>query len=93
MTKKQLIDCIAKESDLTKKEITQTVDQLFAAIEASLNDGEAVQISGFGTFCVKEKAAYVGRNPKTNEPVNIPASKRATFSAGKALKDKLNAAR
>ena len=91
MTKKQLIDRISKKSDGTKKEIAQTVDLLLAVIEDALIHGEDVQISGFGSFSVKEKAEYTGRNPKTNQPVQVPPSKRVTFSAGKTLKEKLNA--
>ena len=90
MTKTQLIDQIAKESDLTKKQVVQTVDAFLEAIEAALMAGEAVQLSGFGIFSVKEKAAYTARNPKTNQPVEIPASKRLGFTVSKTLKDRLN---
>ncbi len=90
MTKTQLIDKIAQESDLTKKQVAQTVDATIAAIEAALIAGESVQFLGFGTFAVKEIAAHNGRNPRTGETVEIAASRRATFTASKALKDKLN---
>ncbi len=90
MTKTQLIDKIAKENDLTKKQVAQIVDATFAAIESSLVAGESVQIAGFGNFTVKEIAAHNGRNPRTGEVVQIAACRRAGFSAGKALKDKLN---
>jgi len=92
MTKTQLIDKIAKENELTKKEVAAVVDAWIAAVEETLAAGENIQIAGFGSFAVKEIAAHMGRNPRTNEAVQIPASRRVTFSAGKALKDKLNEA-
>ena len=90
MNKTQLIDKIAKENDLTKKQVAVTVDALIAAIGDALATGESVQFLGFGTFSVKEIAAHNGRNPRTGEVVEIAASRRPTFSASKALKDKLN---
>ncbi len=90
MTKTQLIDQAAKASGMTKKELTQAYDALMGAVEGALLAGESVQLSGFGIFAVKEQAARTGRNPKTGEAVTIAASRRATFSASKTLKDKLN---
>ena len=90
MTKTQLIDKIAKENDLTKKQVAETVDALIAAIGDALATGESVQFLGFGTFSVKEIAAHNGRNPRTGEVVEIAASRRPVFSASKTLKDKLN---
>ena len=92
MTKTQLIDKIAKENEMTKKQVAEVVDVWIAAVEETLAAGENIQIAGFGSFTVKEIAAHMGRNPRTNEAVEIPASRRVTFSAGKALKDKLNEA-
>ena len=92
MTKTQLIEKIAKENEMTKKQVAAVVDAWIAAVEETLAAGENIQIAGFGSFAVKEIAAHTGRNPRTNEPVEIPASRRVTFSAGKALKDKLNEA-
>ena len=92
MTKTQLIDKIAKATDLTKKQAAEAVDALLATATDTLVAGENIQIAGFGTFAVKEIAAHTGRNPRTNEPVEIPATRRVTFSAGKTLKDKLNEA-
>ena len=92
MTKTQLIDKIAKENEMTKKQVAAVVDAWIAAVEETLAAGENIQIAGFGSFAVKNIAAHTGRNPRTNEAVEIPASRRVTFSAGKALKDKLNEA-
>ena len=92
MTKTQLIDKIAKENELTKKQAAQIVDSVFDAMEEALIAGESVQIFGFGAFAVKEKAAYTGRNPRTGEAVEIAASRKVSFSPSKALKDKLNEA-
>lgn len=90
MTKTQLIDQIAKETGLTKKNVGEVVDAVFASMANSLAAGEAVQIAGFGNFAVKERAARAGRNPKTGETIQIAASRAAAFSPAKALKDKLN---
>lgn len=92
MTKTQLIDKIAKDTELTKKQAAEAVDAFLAAATEAFVAGEGIQIAGFGSFAVKEIAAHTGRNPRTNEPVEIPATRRVTFSAGKALKDKLNEA-
>ena len=90
MNKTQLIDKIAKENNLTKKQVAETVDAMIAAIGDALVAGDSVQFLGFGTFSVKEIAAHNGRNPRTGEVVQIAASRRPAFSASKALKDKLN---
>ena len=89
--KKQLITKAAKISGMTKKDTAKAMDALLAAIEDSLLNGEEVQLCGFGSFSVKEFAAHMGRNPKTNQEIEVPASKRLVFSASKVLKDKLNA--
>lgn len=90
MTKKQLIELAAKESGITKKALTEAYDALMKATEDTLVAGESVQLAGFGAFSVKNQAACVRRNPRTNEPLEIPASRRLTFSASKTIKDKLN---
>ena len=91
MTKTQLVDKIAKDTELTKKQGAEAVDAMIAAMQDALAAGESVQLVGFGGFSVKEVAARTGRNPKTNETVEIPASRRVTFSASKTLKEKVNA--
>ena len=90
MTKTQLIDKIAKDTELTKKQAAEAVDAMIAAMQDALVAGDGVQLVGFGGFSVKEVAARTGRNPRTNEVVEIPASRRVTFSASKTLKDKVN---
>ena len=90
MTKTQLIDKIAKDSGLTKKNVGEVVDALFASMADALAAGESVQIAGFGNFTAKDRPARAGRNPKTGETIQIAASRAAAFSAAKALKDKLN---
>lgn len=87
MNKTQLIDVVATKTGLKKKEADAAVAATFEAIAEALKAGDKVQLIGFGTFEVKERAARDGRNPKTGETMTIAASKRPVFSAGKALKD------
>lgn len=89
MNKTQLIEAVAKESNLKKKEAEAAVNALLTTIETALREGEKVQIVGFGTFEVKNREAHQGRNPATGESIMIPASKHPSFTAGKALKDAL----
>lgn len=91
MNKTQLIDVVAKETQMKKKDAEVAVDAVFAAISAALADGDKVQVIGFGTFEAKEQAAREGRNPMTGEKISIAACKRPAFSASQALKDKVNA--
>lgn len=91
MNKTQLIDVVAKEISIKKKDAEAAVDAVFGAISAALADGDKVQIIGFGTFEAKEQAAREGRNPATGEKITIAACKRPAFSASQALKDKVNA--
>ena len=90
MNKTQLIEVVARESGLKKKDAETAVNAVLAAVENALADGEKVQIAGFGTFEVKARAERVGRNPATREEIVIPASKHPAFTAGKALKEKVN---
>ena len=90
MNKTQLIEVVARESGLKKKDAECAVNAVLNAVENALAEGEKVQIAGFGTFEVKERAERVGRNPATREEIVIPASKHPAFSAGKALKEKIN---
>lgn len=91
MNKTELIEIVAKEADLKKKDADAAVTAVLNAIEKALVDGEKVQLIGFGTFEVKDRAAKTGRNPATGEAIDIAASKQIKFSAGKTLKDKINA--
>lgn len=90
MNKTQLIDVVAKETQMKKKEAEAAVEAVFAAITSALADGDKVQIIGFGTFEAKVQAAREGRNPMTGEKISIAACKRPAFSASQALKDKVN---
>lgn len=90
MTKTNLIDIVAEKTGLKKKEADAAVSAVFAALKDALAAGEKVQLVGFGTFDVKERAERQGRNPFTGEAMTIAASKRVTFSAGKTLKDQIN---
>jgi len=90
MNKTQLIDVVALKADLKKKDAEAAVNAITEAIAEALKAGDKVQLVGFGTFEVKERAAREGRNPKTGETITIAASKHPAFSAGKALKDAVN---
>ena len=87
MNKAELINSVAASADVSKKEAEAVVSATFDAITAALKDGDKVQLVGFGSFEVKKRAARVGRNPKTKESIEIPASVVPVFKAGKALKD------
>ena len=90
MNKTQLIDVVATKTGLTKKAAEAAVNAVNEAITEALKAGDKVQIIGFGTYEVKERAAREGRNPKTGETITIAASKHPAFTAGKALKDSVN---
>lgn len=87
MNKTELIARVAEISELTKKDATKAVDAVFEAISDALQQGDKVQIIGFGNFETRERAARKGRNPQTGEEIDIAASKVPAFKAGKALKD------
>ena len=87
MNKAELINAVAEKAALSKKGSEAAVNAALEAITAALADGEKVQLVGFGSFEVKKREERVGRNPKTNEEIKIPASKVPAFKAGKALKD------
>ena len=87
MNKTELIAAVAEKTGLTKKDAERVVSATFETITATLAGGERVQISGFGIFDVKCRDARMGRNPRTKEAVQIPATRLPAFKAGKALKD------
>jgi len=87
LNKSDLVSAVAVKADMSKKDAEKVVTQVFQVIEESLAANEKVQLVGFGTFEVKERAERIGRNPQTKESITIPASKIPTFKAGKALKD------
>ena len=90
MNKTELIAAAAERSGMTKKDTEQVISAAFDVIIAQLQKGEKVQISGFGTFEMKERKERVGRNPHTGEAVQIPASKVPTFKVSSTLKDKIS---
>jgi len=87
MNKTELINAVAESSDLSKKDAGKAVDAVFETVMDTLGESEKVQIIGFGTFEVRDRAARKGRNPQTGEEIEIPASKVPAFKAGKALRD------
>ena len=90
MTKKDLVTKVSAEANVDKKVCEAVINGVLDAITEALKAGDKVQIIGFGTYEVKERAAREGRNPKTGETITIAASKTPAFSAGKALKDAIN---
>ena len=90
MTKADLIAAIADDTGLSKKDSETALGSVINAITNSLKDGNDVRLVGFGTFSVSARAATTGRNPRTGEAIQIPASKRPTFKAGKELKEAVN---
>ena len=87
MNKNELIAAVAEKAELSKKDAEAAVTAVVDAITESLCQGEKVQLVGFGSFEVKERAARTGKNPATGAEIEIPASKAPVFKAGKALKD------
>lgn len=91
MNKTELVAAIADEAGLSKKDAEKALKAFTDVVTEELKKGEKVQLVGFGTFEVSERAAREGRNPKTGETMPIAASKSPKFKAGKALKDMVNA--
>mgnify|MGYP003500136676 FL=1 len=90
MNKSDLIDKVTVSTELNKASALRAVEAVFDIISQTLKNGEAVTLSGFGTFTVSSRAARNGRNPRTGETIAIPASRSPRFKAGKGLKDALN---
>ncbi|EIT68802.1 MULTISPECIES: HU family DNA-binding protein [Hydrocarboniphaga] len=87
MNKAELIQAVADKADLSKADATRALDAMILVIGKALKKKDKVALVGFGTFQVRERAARVGRNPKTGAALKIKASKTPSFKAGKALKD------
>ena len=87
MNKTELIAAVAEKTGLTKKDAERVINATFETITASLVKGDKVQVSGFGGFEVKAREARVGRNPRTKETIQIPATRLPVFKASKTLKD------
>lgn len=86
MTKKDLVDLVARKASLTNKAARESVQAMLDGVRDALKRGEKVVLTGFGTFSVRSRAARKGRNPRTGEVINIAARKTPGFTAGKALK-------
>ena len=87
MNKAELISNVAEKTDLSKKEAEKAVSAVLASIEEAMAKGDKVQLVGFGTFEIRERAARKGRNPQTGDEINIAAARVPVFKAGKALRD------
>ena len=90
MNKTELVAAIAEKAGLSKKDAEGAVKAFTDTVAEQLKAGEKIQLVGFGTFEVAERAARTGKNPQTGEAIKIPASKAPKFKAGKALKDVVN---
>ncbi len=89
MNKSELIEKVAQEAGLTKKDTEKAVNKVFEVISDELAKGEKIQLIGFGTFETRERAAREGRNPSTGEVIQIEATRIPAFKAGKSLKEKV----
>lgn len=87
MNKAELINAAAEKAGLSKKDTEAVLNSIIEVISDALAEGDKVQLVGFGAFEVKDRAERTGRNPKTKEPIKIPASKVPVFKPGRALKD------
>jgi len=87
MNKSELVDAVATQAELSKQDAKKAVEALFETISNTLAKEEKIQLIGFGTFEVRERAARTGRNPQTGEEMTIPASKVPAFKPGKELKE------
>ena len=87
MNKADLVSAVAEKTGMSKKDSEKAVNAAFDTITEALAAGDKVQLVGFGAFEVKERGARIGRNPKTKEEIEIPASRVASFKVGKALKE------
>ena len=90
MNKNDLISSVASGAGTSKADATKAVDAVFDAITSALRRSDDVRLVGFGTFSVANRKATTGRNPRTGEPIQIPASRQPKFKAGKGLKDAVN---
>lgn len=87
MNKTELVNAVATKSELTKQNSKKAVEALFETISNTLTQEEKIQLVGFGTFEIRERAERTGRNPQTGEEMTIPASKAPAFKPGKELKE------
>lgn len=90
MTKAELVEEVARAAELTKKDAERLVEIVFESVIETLNQGEKIELRGFGSFRVRARGARRGRNPKTGAPVDIPAKRVPYFKPGKELKELIN---
>ena len=90
MNKNELVAPGALNTGLSKADAAKAVDGVFSTVTGALQQGEDVRLVGFGTFSVVNRKASMGRNPRTGEPIHIPASRQPKFKAGKGLKQSVN---
>jgi DNA-binding protein HU-beta len=90
MNKKELVDVVAKKTGAKKKDVKKIIDATIESIKEALEKGQKVQLVGFGSFEVREAAARKGVNPRTKQPIQIPARKVPKFKAGKDLKKRVS---
>lgn len=90
MNKADLIGSMAEKSDLSKKDTEKALNAFIESVEEAMVKGDKVQLVGFGSFEVRQRAERKGRNPQTKDEITIPASKSPIFKVGKALKDMVN---
>ena len=90
MNKNDLVASVASDSGLSKSDATRAVEAVFESITGALKGGTEVRLVGFGTFSITNRKASIGRNPRTGEQIQIPASKQPKFKAGKRLKEAVN---
>ena len=90
MNKNDLVAAVANDAGLSKADAARAVDSVFDSITGALKTGGDVRLVGFGTFSITNRKASIGRNPRTGEQIQIPASKQPRFKAGKGLKDAVN---
>ena len=93
MNKTELVAAMAEKAELSKKDSEKALKAFIDVVSEELQKGEKIQLVGFGTFEVAERAARTGQNPQTGKAIEIPASKAPKFKAGKALKDTVNSAK
>ena len=90
MNKAELVDIVAADAGTTKKDAEQIINKMMDMIIKTVSGGEKVTLVGFGTFEARNRKARLGRNPKTNEPLNIPAKRVAGFKVGKEFSEAVN---
>jgi DNA-binding protein HU-beta len=93
MNREDMVNAMVRKTGFMRKDAEAALEAVFQIITEALSNGDRVQVTGFGTFEVKNRAPRVGRNPRANTPVQIPARKSPSFKAGKALKEAVGAPR